>query len=127
MLGDIEPQELGRTLTHEHLSMDFWLAPEDASEAPWELKNLYEIQRWPYQHHDNAVLNDASSEAAVIDSVALFKSAGGGCLVDNSTLGLKRKTGFLRDVSKATGVHVVAGTGFYVDQYINKVKYHRLC
>merc|ERR1711962_1804379 len=99
--------------------MNFWLNPEGANEDPWKLKNLYNIQRYPYKHHDNTVLNDKASESAILDSVAQFKAAGGGCLVENSTLGLQRRTDFLREVSRATGVHVVAGTGFYVDQYIN--------
>ena len=46
-----------------------------------------------------------------------FKAAGGGCLVENSTKGLQRRTAFLKHVSETSGVHVVAGTGFYVDQY----------
>jgi len=108
-------------MTHEHLSMNFWLSPEGANEDPWQLKNLYNIQRYPYKHHDNTVLNDSASENAILDSVALFKSAGGGCLVENSTMGLQRRTNFLKEVSKATGVHIVAGTGFYVDQYIDKL------
>ena len=47
VLGDVDPKELGRTLTHEHLSMNFWLNPKEKSEAEWKLKNLYEIQRFP--------------------------------------------------------------------------------
>jgi len=49
--------------------------------------------------------------------IAQFKAAGGGCLVENSTKGLQRRTAFLKHVSETSGVHVVAGTGFYVDQY----------
>ena len=49
--------------------------------------------------------------------VAQFKAAGGGCLVENSTKGLQRRTAFLKHVSETSGIHVVAGTGFYVDQY----------
>ena len=49
--------------------------------------------------------------------MAQFKAAGGGCLGENSTKGLQRRTAFLKHVSETSGVHVVAGTGFYVDQY----------
>ena len=36
---------------------------------------------------------------------------GGGCIVENSTFGLNRKTAFLKKLSQETGVHIVAGTG----------------
>jgi len=62
-------------------------------------------------HADNIVLNDSLSEKSVLDSVAQFSSAGGGCLVENSTLGLHRKSHFMKRVTEETGVHVVAGTG----------------
>ncbi len=64
-----------------------------------------------YSHEDNLVLNDVLGEDAVTDSVAKFASLGGGCIVENSTAGLNRKTEFCMEVSKKTGVHIVAGTG----------------
>ena len=66
-----------------------------------------------YSHDDNIVFNDVAAEEAVTDSVKEFKAAGGGCLVENSTKGLHRKSSFLKDLSKATGVNIVAGTGMY--------------
>ena len=59
-------------------------------------------------------MNDEESEAAVIDSVFQFKDAGGGALVENSVVGLNRNTSFLKKLSQKTGVHIVAGTGYYV-------------
>ena len=41
---------------------------------------------------------------------------GGGCIVENSTFGLNRKTAFLKKLSQETGVHIVAGTG--IDLFI---------
>ena len=73
-----------------------------------------------YSHKDNIVLNDASSESAVLESVLRFAglarrgwgdASSSPCLVENSTQGLRRKTGFLVDVAEKTGVHIVAGTG----------------
>lgn len=37
-----------------------------------------------------------------------------GTIVENSTEGLKRDIAFYKQVSKQTGVHVVAGTGHYI-------------
>ena len=39
---------------------------------------------------------------------------GGGTIVENSTVGLQRDVQFLQQLSKDTGVHVVAGTGKYI-------------
>ena len=60
---------------------------------------------------DNLVFNDSVSEEAVIDSVRLFASNGGGCLVENSSEGFHRKTSFMKRITQETGVHVVQGTG----------------
>ena len=62
-------------------------------------------------HKSNIVLNDAASEASVLNSVKRFKASGGGALVENSTYGLQRKNSYLKRLSQETGVHVVAGTG----------------
>ena len=122
VLGEVDPSKLGRTLTHEHLSMRFDVAytPAGPGEVPscetmpFTLQNSGWIRQFPYAHKDNIILNDKSSEEAVLESVSAFASAGGGALVENSTVGLKRKSSFLREVSRQTGVHIVAGTGYYV-------------
>jgi phosphotriesterase-related protein len=75
---------------------------------------------YSYSHPNNLVFNDSESESAITESVGLFRSAGGGAIVDNSTFGLSRRTSFLKDVSLNTGVHVIAGTGFYVQQSLSK-------
>ena len=54
---------------------------------------------------------DESAEEAVLFSVKNFKANGGGCLVENSTFGLNRRTSFLKKLSEETGVHIIAGTG----------------
>ena len=64
-----------------------------------------------YSHNDNLVMNDKAAGDAVLESVKLFKEAGGGCIVENSTTGLHRRTAFNKMVSQETGVHVVQGTG----------------
>ena len=49
-----------------------------------------------------------------MESLKAFKSAGGGCVVENSTFGLHRKTSFLKKLSEQTGVHIIAGTGILI-------------
>ena len=64
-----------------------------------------------YSHKDNLHMGDFASELAVIESLKAFKKAGGGCIVENSTFGLNRRTSFLKELSLETGVQIIAGTG----------------
>ena len=57
-------------------------------------------------------MGDFASELAVVESLKAFKKAGGGCIVENSTYGLNRRTSFLKELSLETGVQIIAGTGF---------------
>ena len=66
-------------------------------------------------------MNDTDAEIGVIESVESFRRFGGGAIVEKSSFGLTRKTSFLKDVSVRTGVHVVAGTGFYVEPSLSQV------
>ena len=56
-------------------------------------------------------LTDEAGENAMIESLKLFKAAGGGCLVENSVLGMNRNSNFLKRLSEETGVHIIAGSG----------------
>jgi len=123
VLGPIDPDQMGITLPHEHLSADLkclYIPPQDSDRGseslPWTLDNLYHIQQFPYSHKSNIVLNDSEGEAAVLDSLYKFREVGGGCIVENSSQGWLRKSGYLKDLSAKTGVHIVAGTGYYVER-----------
>ena len=59
-------------------------------------------------------------------SVKNFKKAGGGCIVENSTIGFNRKTEFLKRLSKESGVHIIAGTGKYSPLCIDKILHKKL-
>ena len=140
VLGEVNPSELGRTLTHEHLSMRFDVAYTPAPETedlscetmPFTLENTGWIRQFPYAHKDNIIMNDKASEEAILESVSAFAAAGGGCIVENSTQGLQRNSAFLKEVTRKTGVHVVAGTGYYVGgaqskETIEKVTFELSC
>ncbi len=49
-----------------------------------------------------------------IEEIQYFKRAGGRTVVDCTTIGLSRNVVALRRISEATGLNIVAGTGFYV-------------
>ena len=118
----MEPIELGKTLVHEHLSMNFEVAyvqPDDQIDAnninlPFQLENLGWIRYKPYSHRPNLLLNDADCEEAIIAEMHNYKQLGGSSLVECTTHGIYRKASFLREISQKTGVNIIAGTGYYV-------------
>ena len=128
VLGDIEPSSLGATLTHEHLLSTFgsptrqstgrpdpFAAREDPrANQPITLENVDWIRRYGSVYPDNMGFRD---EALLVDEVALFKNAGGGALVDATLPDVSRNPEGQARISRATGVHVVAGCGHYVEEY----------
>lgn len=116
--GDVDPSKLGVTSCHEHLFVDITKEafqeppPEDQQfvRQPVTIANRWWVQQNWASNLDNLVF-DSASEA--IRELADFKAAGGGCVVDATSIGLGRDLDALRRVSEATGVLVVAGTGYY--------------
>ncbi|XP_039187680.1 phosphotriesterase-related protein isoform X2 [Crotalus tigris] len=120
VLGLIDPSQLGYTMTHEHLTMGFScsyypppLGQEALSEKPIEMKNLFWLKQNPYSHKENLLLFEETD--AVREELLHYKAAGGGSIVENTTTGIMRDVKILKQLSEETGVHVIAGAGFYVD------------
>jgi phosphotriesterase-related protein len=119
VLGPIPPEELGTTLTHEHLLVDLrvWCQePQEAGKkvlahAPVELSTLGAIRRDPLINRDNCVLDDKD---LIIAELRQFKAAGGSGLVDCTNNGLGRVPLPLREIAQAVGVHIVMGSGYYI-------------
>ena len=119
VLGHIEPSELGATTTHEHLYIDFSFmyrpaqdSTKDLSDAPITLESRGWIGRHYYSCHANLQLMDVEVS---VEELAHYKSAGGGAIVDATTIGIGRDARALEQISRETGVHVIMGAGFYVD------------
>jgi phosphotriesterase-related protein len=117
VLGPIEPDELGLTLAHEHLLFDLrclWEAPPperahlvDAEPGP---DHRAEIERDLY--HSKATLHQPDAALAATEAT-YFRAAGGRTIVDVTTIGLGPDPNALRDIATRTGLHVVAGAGYY--------------
>ncbi|XP_037954000.1 phosphotriesterase-related protein-like [Teleopsis dalmanni] len=127
VLGTIEPNLLGRTLTHEHIALDFegfHCEPptefKSALESKISMETLGYIRQYPYSSLENVRFYDENSRDAAKKDVALYKQFGGGTIVENSSHGLKRNLDFMVDVSKSTGVHIIAGTGHYIHDVQDK-------
>ena len=122
VLGPVASGDLGVILPHEHLLID--LGPrfvEPADEAgralarqPVTLANLAWVRRNYLSNLDNIVLDD---EALAIEEARLFKEAGGGTIVDASSIGIRRDPHALQRISRATELHVVAATGYYTADF----------
>jgi predicted metal-dependent phosphotriesterase family hydrolase len=88
VLGPIEPSDLGVTQTHEHLVPNF-------KKASHRLDGLQ------------------NNEPLIVQEVLLFKQAGGRSLVDLTNHGMERDPRAMRRIAQATGLHVIAGCGWY--------------
>ena len=108
------------TSTHEHVFIDFVCMYAPTSEAGSKhrgeekvaLDNLGWVRYDPFRNFDNLRLLD---EKMAIYEIGLFKAAGGGTIVDATTIGIGRDPVALVNVAKATGVNIVMGAGYYVD------------
>ncbi|XP_045624915.2 LOW QUALITY PROTEIN: phosphotriesterase-related protein [Procambarus clarkii] len=125
--GLVEPSSLGKTLTHEHLFMEFDVAftpakPEEKymEDCKFTMENLGWIRQNPYSHKFNINLTQPEVQIAVMKEVSEFKKHGGGTIVENSTFGLNRNVSFMRKLSQQHGVNIIAGAGYYVMAAQNK-------
>ena len=121
VLGPVPPEALGVTLPHEHLLCDLgprFVEPADEDRAladqPVTLANLRWVRRHYLSNHDNIVLDD---ERVAIAEAGLFRAAGGGTIVDAGSIGIRPDPLALRRISEATGLHVVAATGYYTEDF----------
>ena len=120
VLGPVAPGALGPTTTHEHLLIDFsfmYKAPENAAdvargEEPISLENLGWVR---HNHYSSRANLEVLDEDNAINEVKLYKSAGGGTIVDATTVGIGRNPKALERISKEADVNVIMGAGFYVD------------
>ena len=119
VLGPISADKLGFTLMHEHLLLDArdaYFDPArlaDSSEASRKLAmNILGNLRWdPGAYEDNLVIDDID---AVVEEVAGFRRAGGGTIVDMTTIGLRPRPTDVAEIAYRTGTTVIHGCGFYL-------------
>lgn len=90
VLGPIDPADLGWTLPHEHTAIALWHIPN----------------RWDYWELRR-------DEPLIVEELVAFREAGGGTLVDLTLDGVGRDPAWLAGVSRASGLHIVMGSGWY--------------
>lgn len=119
--GEIEKSDLGIVAPHEHVLLDltafYQQLPvsgiEDPATQKVEMWNLGILSRDCYALKDNLILDD---EALAIKELCFYKNAGGNTIVDASLPGIGRNPEGLKRISKATGLNIIMGTGFYVGE-----------
>ena len=120
--GPVPVDDLGVTLSHEHLLNDvssWWtrsesqgLDPDEFADAPVGEELLWDLRQDPFGNRANLALDD---EDLACDEIARFAALGGRTIVETTGWGIGRDLAGLRRLSERTGVHVVAGTGFYLE------------
>ncbi len=121
--GDIDAADLGPTSMHEHVLSTFmvWLEDLEGSpsvpgpvdpEAKVAMPLLGTLHRNPFLLRDNLILDDVDLAIAEVQE---FKDAGGSCLVDVSSIGIRMDLAGVQQVSRETRVHIVQGTSFYLE------------
>ncbi|MCH1928088.1 hypothetical protein L6232_25155, partial [Shewanella sp. C31] len=53
----------------------------------------------------------------LVNEVMVFRNSGGGAMVDATLPDVSRDPEGMARIARATGIHVVAGCGHYVEQY----------
>lgn len=92
VLGPIDADRLGVTLSHEHVLVTFG----DHLHYPW----LFDWER---------------TKARVIDELREAKAGGVDTIIDLTTPDLGRDVAFVREVAQASGINVVVATGLWRD------------
>lgn len=116
VLGLIDPSELGHTQPHEHLLVNLIPAPQRDGAVGEKIRmdNLGWNRRHWTSNPENLRL---TSEEDAIKELEDYKAAGGGAMVELSIIGIDRDPEAYGRVSKASGVHVVMGAGYYTSAY----------
>lgn len=120
--GPIPVAAMGTTLTHEHIFNDVTSWSHRTQSRGWDPDELadhrvtedilWDLRQDPFANLDNCRLNDL---AVAVDEVGRYAALGGGTILDATGFEVGRDLPRLRAVSEATGVAIIAGTGYYLD------------
>ena len=119
VLGPIPVEELGVTLTHEHILSDVGCNGPEPPEAsrkalfhkPLTMDILGEVRLLPQCNRDNQRLTDLDLAVSEVDK---YSHWGGRTIVEMTLDGVGRDPLGLQMVSRRTGVYIVMGAGYYI-------------
>ncbi|MBS1677735.1 MAG: hypothetical protein JST08_10160 [Actinobacteria bacterium] len=136
VLGPVEPPALGYTQTHEHVLADLsgvlgssqmtdGVYAADTAPAALDVEFPASVRRrmhepirpdnydWIRRHVTNIDNLRLWDEEEAIEELGHYAVAGGASLVESTSIGLGRDAAGLARVSRASGVNVIMGCGFY--------------
>ncbi len=121
VLGSVSPEEVGITLPHEHclIDMSIWFVEpqtvtgKQMARQPLSLDNLWYVRYHPYSNLDNVQLLD---EAMAVEELQRYRLAGGRTVIDMTNIGLGRDPQALARIARATGLNIIMGAGYYVEE-----------
>jgi len=119
-LGPVAASSLGIVLPHEHILNDcrcWWNPPREPERAHLATARVHpdilsDLRMDPFACLDNCALDD---EALAVAELLAFRKAGGATVVDPTCRGIGRNPGALERVSRATGLNIVMGAGYYLE------------
>lgn len=117
--GPVPASALGVTLMHEHILNDcrcWWHAPKTPerqylAEGFVCMEILGELRQDPFVNKHNITLDD---EPLAITELKDFAREGGHTVVEPTCQGIGRDPAALRRISKASGLNIVMGAGYYL-------------
>jgi len=119
--GKITRDEVQYLLPHEHIFFDMrsLVTPIDDEDfyKKLSLSNFGKVSRNPYAVLENAAMDEDDTQ---IEEMKRLKKAGCNLLVDATTADFGRNVQRLLNVSKQSGVMIVAGCGWYTDPTISE-------
>lgn len=106
--GPISPDDLGLTLPHEHIFIDLTMWPGGRTVCG-----------------EDAIIDPTRHESLMVEELVRFRELGGQSVVELTVKNMGGDPLALRRVSEATGLHIVAGCGWYRDSYMDPDIYYR--
>jgi phosphotriesterase-related protein len=119
VLGPIDPSELGPTSMHEHLLSDIsvWAKPSAETPPPDNDRvhpgNLGYVRWNALSIPANLRLHDPE---VAISELRDVRAAGGSAVVELTLEGMGRRLTELPRISRESGVHIIVGCGWYVEE-----------
>ena len=96
VLGEVSTTALGWTSSHEHIFTN-------------DAKSVIISKAYPETFPREYIV------ASAVEALRRFKAAGGGAMVDCTTVDLGRDIALMAEVSEKSGVHIIATTGCWID------------
>ncbi len=130
VLGEVNSDELGVVLMHEHLyanNSGWWHCPSCSkrmhlAEEKVNIGILTDLRMDPFVNKDNLLLNDVD---CVIKELIEYRELGGSTIVDPTNIGIGRDPDVIKQIAVSTGLNIILGSGFYLEpthpDYVKKM------